>query len=64
MRQIHNFNGTLVEKNMFYFNSSIYYAALHGTHHVFQKSMNTALPLYLSVIVGNICCRYRKFAKK
>ncbi len=46
---------------MFYYNSSIYYAALHGTHHVFQKSMNTALPLYLSVIVGNICCRYRKF---
>ena len=30
-------------------------AALHGTHHVFQKSMSTALPLYLSVIVGNIC---------
>ncbi len=30
MRQIHNFNGTLVEKNMFYFNSSIYYAALHA----------------------------------
>ena len=26
--------------------------------------MSTALPLYLSVIVGNICCRYRKFAKK
>ena len=25
---------------MFYFNSSIYYAALHGTHHVFQKSMS------------------------
>lgn len=49
---------------MFYFNSCIYYAALRGTHHVFQKSMNTALPLYLSVIVGNICCRYRKFAKK
>ena len=47
---------------MFYFNSSIYYAALHGTHHVFQKSMSTAYPLYLSVIVGNI--RYRKFAKK
>ena len=30
-------------------------AALHGMHHVFQKSMSIALPLYLSVIVGNIC---------
>ena len=30
-------------------------AALHGTHHVFQKSMSSGLPLYLSIIVGSIC---------